>query len=60
MYELNKVSEGQYEGSVLGQPTKWRKAAFVRPFTEIENLLMGDGGGSVWDFQWEKGKSIYC
>ena len=54
-YELMKTSEIELEGSVVGQPSKWRKMSFQRPFTEMENLIMGEGGGSVWDFQWEKG-----
>ena len=55
MYELNKVADGQFEGFLSGQPSKWRKMSFVRPFSEFENLLMGDGGGSVWSLEWEKG-----
>eukprot|EP00930_Biecheleria_cincta_P061124 TRINITY_DN46692_c0_g1_i1.p1 TRINITY_DN46692_c0_g1~~TRINITY_DN46692_c0_g1_i1.p1 ORF type:complete len:222 (+),score=43.73 TRINITY_DN46692_c0_g1_i1:55-666(+) len=33
----------------------WRKAAFVRSLSPVEALLLGDGAGSEWDFQWSGG-----
>lgn len=54
-YELKQVGEGQFEGSQTGKPNNWRKMAFLRPFNDHEMLMMGGGGGSVWNFEWEKG-----
>jgi len=34
----------------------WRKAAFNRPLSPVEVLLLGDGAGSEWDFEWSGGK----
>mmetsp|Transcript_63802 Transcript_63802/g.164240 ORF Transcript_63802/g.164240 Transcript_63802/m.164240 type:complete len:204 (+) Transcript_63802:86-697(+) len=36
-------------------PGNWRKAEFVRPLSPVEALLIGDGAGSEWDFQWSDG-----
>jgi len=33
----------------------WRKAAFVRPMSPEEALLLGDGAGTEWDFEWSGG-----
>lgn len=52
-YELMKTETG-FEGSAVGKPANWRKMTYSRPFTDIETLLMGDGGGSVWNYEWEK------
>lgn len=46
---------GQLEGSLIGFPDKWRKLSFLAPFSDAEMLLMGNGGGSVWNLQWEGG-----
>eukprot|EP00913_Durusdinium_trenchii_P012264 g11516.t1 len=34
----------------------WRKAAFSRELSPLEALLLGDGAGSEWDFEWSGGK----
>lgn len=52
-YELIKTENG-FEGTAVGKPTSWRKMTYSRPFTDIETLLMGNGGGSVWNYEWEK------
>mmetsp|Transcript_45361 Transcript_45361/g.81579 ORF Transcript_45361/g.81579 Transcript_45361/m.81579 type:complete len:206 (+) Transcript_45361:116-733(+) len=33
----------------------WRKATFVRDISPVEALLLGDGAGTEWDFQWSGG-----
>ena len=54
-YTLASAEGGKWEGSKLGEPSNWRKMEFVSAFTAEEQLLQGLGGGSRWDFQWEKG-----
>mmetsp|Transcript_129272 Transcript_129272/g.306751 ORF Transcript_129272/g.306751 Transcript_129272/m.306751 type:complete len:204 (+) Transcript_129272:38-649(+) len=34
----------------------WRKATFNRALSPVEVLLLGDGAGSEWDFEWSGGK----
>eukprot|EP01039_Chlorochromonas_danica_P020094 gene20094-24462_t len=43
------------DGYTTGKPENWRKLEFIREFTAGERLLLGDGFGSAWDFQYEKG-----
>lgn len=43
------------DGHATGKPENWRKLEFVREFSAGERLLLGDGFGSAWDFQYEKG-----
>jgi hypothetical protein len=33
----------------------WRKADFLRPLSDAEAALIGDGAGSEWDFEWSGG-----
>merc|ERR1711974_422897 len=33
----------------------WRKAKFSRPLSQEELVLIGDGAGTEWDFQWSGG-----
>ncbi|CAD7948248.1 unnamed protein product [Amoebophrya sp. A120] len=63
---------GQYElefdpahktmaGGCVSNPTQtkeqdWRKAQFKRPFSPVELALFGEGAGSEWMLQWEKGE----
>jgi len=55
-YTLSATAEsGRWDGSKLSEPANWRKLAYLGPFTPEEQLLQGNGGGSCWDFQWEKG-----
>lgn len=54
-YQLTRTGSGSLEGSVAGNPSKWRKMDLVRAFTPAELLLFGEGGGSVWEMTWEKG-----
>lgn len=54
-YELNIVGSGQLEGSIKGKPASWRKMSFLRPFDECENLMMGNGAGTAWNFEYDKG-----
>ncbi len=40
-YILNKCeAENEFEGSVVGNPSKWRKMKFLRPFNELETTLL--------------------
>lgn len=43
------------DGHAVGQPTNWRKLSFKRDFDATEQALVGDGYGSVWDFEYAKG-----
>ena len=54
-YDLTVKEDNSLEGSVRGDPSKWRKMAFLRPFSAEETLLNGDGGGSAWNFEWSGG-----
>eukprot|EP00596_Hydrurales_sp_CCMP1899_P009171 CAMPEP_0119034118 /NCGR_PEP_ID=MMETSP1177-20130426/1157_1 /TAXON_ID=2985 /ORGANISM="Ochromonas sp, Strain CCMP1899" /LENGTH=175 /DNA_ID=CAMNT_0006991359 /DNA_START=27 /DNA_END=551 /DNA_ORIENTATION=+ len=56
-YELNidLTQEGLLEGYQVGKPNNWRKMTFLRPFSAAELLLMGEGGGSVWNFEYQGG-----
>mmetsp|Transcript_35135 Transcript_35135/g.93663 ORF Transcript_35135/g.93663 Transcript_35135/m.93663 type:complete len:204 (-) Transcript_35135:124-735(-) len=33
----------------------WRKAEFLRPLSDLEAMLIGDGAGTEWDFEWSGG-----
>merc|ERR1712080_767859 len=33
----------------------WRKSRFNRELSATEKLLLGDGAGTQWDFEWAKG-----
>jgi len=54
-YEFVIGSSSVIEGSLVGNPSNWRKMSFARAFTETETALLGAGFGSVWDFAWEGG-----
>jgi len=54
-YELTQSREGLWEGSSVGNAADWRKATFVRPFSPVEALLLGEGTGSEWDFAYDGG-----
>lgn len=46
------------EGSVIPKrddDKSWRKASFSRELSPVEALLLGDGAGSEWDFEWSGG-----
>ena len=54
-YELTSEDGASWAGSTVGKPEDWRKATFLRPLSEVESLLMGQGAGSEWDFAYEGG-----
>ena len=54
-YEFSLGNPDLLEGSLRGDPSKWRKLAFKRDFNETETAILGAGFGSVWNFEWEKG-----
>jgi hypothetical protein len=43
-YELKVTAEGVLEGWQVGKPNNWRKMQFLRPFNDVETLMMGAGG----------------
>jgi hypothetical protein len=43
-YELKVISEGVLEGYQVGKPNNWRKMQFLRPFNDVETLMIGAGG----------------
>merc|ERR1719247_3647896 len=43
------------DGHLVGKETDWRKAAFKRALSPVEAVLLGDGAGTEWDFQWSGG-----
>jgi predicted DNA-binding WGR domain protein len=55
-YQMVNVGDNKWDGSLIGYPEKWRKMSLTRPLNAGEVLMVGDGGGSAWDFQWEGGK----
>lgn len=56
VYEFPIASGGDsYEGSAARSPENWRKIDFIREFTYAEKVLLGDGFGTAWNFQYEKG-----
>merc|ERR1712100_16962 len=34
----------------------WRKLKFLRDLSDVEKVLIGDGAGTEWDFEWSGGK----
>lgn len=54
-YELEITAAGTMEGGVVGNHANWRKMVFISPLTNADNLLIGNGGGSVWNFEFEGG-----
>ena len=55
-YVLQLEAAGSWSGHKLEDASSWRKLTFSAPFIAEESLLMGNGVGSVWGFQWEKGE----
>ena len=49
-----KEDNSSLDGCATGRPDNWRKIEFLRDFSAGERLLLGDGYGSAWDFQYEK------
>ena len=41
------------EGGMVGNSSNWRKAQFVRDFSEMELKFLN--GGSVWNFEYDQG-----
>jgi hypothetical protein len=55
IYNMKATTPVLLEGHTATNPSDWRKMEKVKALSDTEKLLLGDGGGSVWDFQWEKG-----
>mmetsp|Transcript_5161 Transcript_5161/g.8350 ORF Transcript_5161/g.8350 Transcript_5161/m.8350 type:complete len:205 (+) Transcript_5161:38-652(+) len=60
-YELKvNVATQCLEGSALprndADPNNWRKATYKHPLTPVDRVLLGDGAGSEWDFEWSGGR----
>jgi hypothetical protein len=60
MYEFQVKDSASrlLEGGMLGNLANWRKAEFVRPFSEAEQRLLT--GGSVWNFEFDQGSFEVC
>jgi hypothetical protein len=43
------------DGYASGKPENWRKIEYLRDFTYGEKLLLGEGLGTVWEYQYERG-----
>jgi hypothetical protein len=43
------------DGYGSGKPENWRKIEYLRDFTYGEKLLLGEGLGTVWEYQYERG-----
>lgn len=54
-YEFNLTNGPVADGCALGNPANWRKIEYSRDFNISERILLGDGYGSVWNFQYEGG-----
>jgi len=59
-YELKFDPESKsMEGNAIplkeDDPNNWRKAAFKSELSPAEALLIGDGAGTEWDFEWSGG-----
>jgi hypothetical protein len=50
-----KEDNSSLDGYASGKPENWRNLEYLRDFNDGEKLLLGDGFGSAWDFQYEKG-----
>ena len=48
-------SNGLFSGSLIGTPSSWRTMQYTGGLSEIDTILLGNGGGSVWNFEYEKG-----
>ncbi len=54
-YEFAVVNPVSLDGSVIGDSSQWRKMVFLRPFNRTEMAIMGQGFGTVWNFEYEHG-----
>ncbi|CAE8652740.1 unnamed protein product [Polarella glacialis] len=50
-----KTMEGNAMPLKTDDEKNWRKAAFSSALSPTEVLLIGDGGGSEWEFEWSGG-----
>jgi len=51
----DKSMEGHAVPKNADDENNWRKATFKRPVTAEELVMIGDGAGTEWDFQWSGG-----
>ncbi len=58
LFQVKDLTSRRMEGGMLGTPLNWRKAEFVRPFSEAEQRLLT--GGSVWNFEYDQGSFEVC
>lgn len=54
-YEFGVAPGDVLDGHALGQPTNWRKITYLRDFNATERALLGEGFGSVWNFEYAQG-----
>mmetsp|Transcript_42064 Transcript_42064/g.96599 ORF Transcript_42064/g.96599 Transcript_42064/m.96599 type:complete len:202 (-) Transcript_42064:52-657(-) len=55
-FSANKTMEGHKVPKNEADEKNWRKALFKRPLSDVEQILVGDGAGTAWDFEWSGGK----
>jgi hypothetical protein len=55
VYNLKQTSISTLEGHSSTNPQDWRKMEKIKDLSDSEKVLLGNGGGSVWNFEWEKG-----
>merc|ERR1711924_3293 len=53
--QLQKQADNTWAGSTVGKPEDWRKMKQTRALSPMEALLLGDGGGTEWDFIYDGG-----
>ena len=58
LFQVKDPASRLLEGGMLGNISNWRKAEFVRPFSEAEQRLLT--GGSVWNFEYDQGSFEVC
>merc|ERR1711957_145900 len=58
-YEMTVGAENSMEGHAVPKKEEdennWRKFNFLRPLSDEDLTIIGDGAGSEWDFEWSGG-----
>lgn len=55
IYNMKSSSSSMLEGHLSTNPSDWRKMEKIKSLSDSELTLLGNGGGSAWEFIWEKG-----
>jgi hypothetical protein len=54
-YEFPLSGGSTIDGYAQGNTSNWRKIEFLRDFSLTEQLILGEGFGTAWDFVYDKG-----